>query len=206
MSWYSSIISISHLGKQARIPAQQGLRQGCQLAPSLWAMAVGCIAKEVATSSLDLPSTWLQENMTTYADDIHLKECCRSIVHLNRTLNRFGLVLDALTKHDMVVNTAKSAILIRHRGNFVKAWLRRHHIAVKGGHVLKFRSPKGQEYQIPVKEQHTYLGCHTDSRQPTWHGNDYGRSCAHLGISSSAIEFPSGRPPFFRPSCVGWLL
>ena len=34
MSWYHCITySINHLGKQARVIAQQGLRQGCQLAP-----------------------------------------------------------------------------------------------------------------------------------------------------------------------------
>ena len=159
MSWYHCITySISHLGKQARITAQQGLRQGCQLAPLLWAMAVGCIVRAVAHSSASIPPTWLQDNMTTYADDIHLKACCRSVAQLDRALHYFGLVLDALTRHDMVVNTTKSAILLRYKGHFLKTWLRRHRVAVKDGHVLRFRSPQGQEYQIPIQDKHTYLG------------------------------------------------
>ena len=48
--------------------------------------------------------------MTTYADDIHLNACCRSVAQLDRALHYFGLVLDALTRHDMVINTTKSAI------------------------------------------------------------------------------------------------
>ena len=134
------------------------LRQGCQLAPLLWAMASGCIVKEISHSPDPIPSAWLQDNMTTYADDIHLKECCRSVAQFNRALHYFGLVLDALTRRDMVVNTTKSAILLRYKGHFLKDWLRRHRIAVKDGHALRFRSPHGKEYQILIRDRHTYLG------------------------------------------------
>ena len=68
----------------------------------------------------------------------------------------------------MVINPGKSAIILRHRGTFIKGWLRRHLIHKTDGDVLRLRSPQGVVYEIPLRDQHTYLGIrisyHSQSR------------------------------------------
>ncbi|CAE7242509.1 Pol, partial [Symbiodinium sp. CCMP2456] len=160
MSWYYHICyMVEHLGKNTEIIAQQGLRQGRQLAPTLWALAVGCIYKHIRDSSApDTMQPWLQANSTTYADEIHLKETATTTTGLDKALYRFGLVLDALAGQGMIINAGKSAFLLKHRGSFLKKWRRRHCLSTSEGDLLLFRTPGGTAYRIPLREQHTYLG------------------------------------------------
>ncbi|CAE6947708.1 unnamed protein product [Symbiodinium sp. CCMP2592] len=101
---------------------------------------------------------WLEQNSTIYADDIHLKDTMQSTRELDNMVYRFSKVLDALAAHGMVINSAKSALLLRHRGSFMKGWLRRHLKHTHEGDLLRLRSPSGQVYEIPLRDQHTYLG------------------------------------------------
>ena len=160
MSWYFEVTyHIEHLNRTAKVTAQQGLRQGCQLAPILWALGMGFVFKSVAADPANqVTTTWLQSNTTTYADDIHLMEVARSSLHLDRILHNFGTMLDALADNDMIINATKSAVLLRHRGSFIKKWLRRHKQHTSDGDLLYFRTPKGREFRFPIREQHTYLG------------------------------------------------
>ena len=160
LSWYHEVTyHIEHLNRTARVRAQQGLRQGCQLAPILWAMGMGYVFKSVASDPTNQVTTaWLQNNTTTYADDIHLMEVASSISHLDRMLHNFGTMLDALADNDMIINAAKSAVLLRHRGSFIKKWLRRHKQHTSEGDLLYLRTPKGREFRFPMRDQHTYLG------------------------------------------------
>ncbi|CAE7260283.1 LINE-1 retrotransposable element ORF2 protein [Symbiodinium microadriaticum] len=115
MSWYSEVTyHIEHLNRTAQVTAQQGLRQGCQLAPILWAMGMGYVFKSVAADATNQVTTaWLQNNTTTYADDIHLMEVASSSSHLDRILHNFGTMLDALADNDMIINATKSAVLLQ---------------------------------------------------------------------------------------------
>ena len=160
MSWYFEVTyHIEHLNRTAQVTAQQGLRQGCQLAPILWAMGMGFVFKSVAADPTNqVTATWLQTNTTTYADDIHLMEVARSSMQLDRILHNFGTMLDALADNDMIINAVKSAVLLRHRGTFIKKWLRRHKQHTSDGDFFYLRTPKGREFRFPIREQHTYLG------------------------------------------------
>ena len=155
MSWYFQVTyHIEHLNRTAQVTAQKGLRQGCQLAPILWAMGMGV----AADPTNQVTAAWLQTNTTTYADDIHLMEVAKSSVQLDRLLHNFGTMLDALADNDMIINAAKSAVLLRHRGTFIKKWLRRHKQQTPDGDFFYLRTPKGREFRFPIREQHTYLG------------------------------------------------
>ena len=175
MSWYSEVTYyIEHLNRTAQVPAQQGLRQGCQLAPLLWAISMGYVYKTVArntTNPINIP--WLQDHTSTYADDIHMMATAKTVSSLDSILLHFGTMLDALQENDMVINAGKSAFLLKHRGSFIKKWLRRHRRTTPDGDVLHFRTPKGTEYQIPLREHHTYLGVkisyHSMARHTTTH-------------------------------------
>ena len=165
LSWYSEVTYfIEHLNRKTQVTAQQGLRQGCQLAPLLWAISMGYVYKTVARDAANaVTSQWLQDNTSTYADDIHMMETARTTRSLDNILTLFGTMLDALTDNHMIINATKSAFLIRHRGSFIKKWLRQHRQATPEGDVLYFR----------IREQHTYLGVkisyHAMARHTTAH-------------------------------------
>ena len=175
MSWHYEInYIVNHMGQTARICAQKGLRQGCKLAPLLWTMALEQIHRELLDENDPLlTAAWLQHSSTTYADDIHLREVMRTAQDLENMVYRFCKVLDALRAHGMVINSGKSAFLLRYRGSFIKAWLRRHLIHKEQGDCLRLRGPSGTVYEIPLKEQHTYLGIrisyHSQSRHAVAH-------------------------------------
>ncbi|CAE7250056.1 unnamed protein product, partial [Symbiodinium sp. CCMP2592] len=169
LSWYSEITYvITHLGLTAKVQAQQRLRQGCKLAPLLWILSLAQIYRDLqAKEDPLLTQDWMCDNSTIYADDIHLKETMTSVQGLDRMVHRFCTILDELRANGMVINLAKSAILLRHRGSFIKGWLRRHLITTKDGNVLRLRSPEGHLYEIPIREQHTYLGIKISYHAPS---------------------------------------
>eukprot|EP00439_Symbiodinium_sp_Y106_P056973 s2801_g8.t1 len=174
MSWHHEIhYVLTHLGQTAQVCARKGLRQGCKLAPLLWTMALEQIYRElVAEGDALLTVAWLQGSLTIYADDIHLQELMH-IHELDKMVYRFSKVLDALSAHGMVINSGKSAILLRHRGSFIKGWLRRHLIHKPDGDMLRFRSPAGTIYEIPLREQHTYLGIRISYHSQARHAVTY---------------------------------
>ena len=175
MSWHHEIhYVLTHLGQTAQVCARKGLRQGCKLAPLLWTMALEQIYRElVAEGDTLLTVAWLQGSSTIYADDIHLQEIMSTTRELDQMVYRFSTVLDALSAHGMVINSGKSAILLRHRGSFIKGWLRRHLIHKPDGDVLRLRSPAGTIYEIPLREQHTYLGIRISYHSQARHAVTY---------------------------------
>ncbi|CAE7840044.1 unnamed protein product [Symbiodinium sp. CCMP2592] len=160
MSWHSEISYVlTHLGHTAKVEAQRGLRQGCKLAPLLWTLALAQIYREIlAEGDPLLTAPWLEQCSTIYADDIHLKDTVQNTRELDDMVHRFSKILDALAAHGMVINSAKSALLLRHKGSFIRGWLRRHLIPKPEGDLLRFRSPRGTVYEIPLRDHHTYLG------------------------------------------------
>ena len=92
MSWYSEVTYfIEHLNRKTHVTAQQGLRQGCQLAPLLWAISMGYVYKTVAKDTANpITPQWLQDNTSTYADDIHMMETARTAQSLDRILSFSG--------------------------------------------------------------------------------------------------------------------
>ena len=210
MSWYFEVTyHIEHLNRTAQVQAQQGLRQGCQLAPILWAMGMGYVFKSVAADPTNQVTTaWLQNNNTTYADDIHLMEVASTTSHLDRMLHNFGMMPNALADNDMIINATKSAVLLRHRGSFIKKWLRRHKQHTSEGDLLYLRTPKGREFRFPMRDQHTYLGvkisCHAMAKHTTLYrlqvaNQAWQRLRGVLDVSRWLIASPSGRPQFFQP-------
>ena len=189
MSWHYEInYIVSHMGQTARICAQKGLRQGCKLAPLLWTMALEQIHRELLDENDPLlTAAWLQHSSPTYADDIHLREVMRTVQDLENMVYRFCKVLDALRAHGMVINSGKSAFLLRYRGSFIKAWLRQHLIHKEQGDCLRLRGPSGTVYEIPLKEQHTYLGIRISYHSQSKH------SVAHrLQAAQHAWQRPKG--------------
>ena len=135
--------------------ASQGVRQGCLLAPLLWSLCTGYLL--VSLQQVVSPE-WVAQSITGYADDFHASDRVKSYQDLENAEYRFGSLLDVLADANMCINQKKSAILLRVRGSFAQRWLRHHQLKRDTGPHLRIRTPKGRQYEFPLKEHHVYLG------------------------------------------------
>ncbi|CAE7227379.1 Pol, partial [Symbiodinium sp. CCMP2456] len=156
LSWYDGITyHIQHLGQQAKAEASRGLRQGCKLAPLIWALLTAFMHKQLA---LSLDAQWLAQGTTTFADDFLLQDTAENYLALERASTRFATILDSLADHGMCINAKKSAFLIRYRGHFARKWMRQHTVRTPEGDYLRIRTKRSRLFEFPIKDQHTYLG------------------------------------------------
>ena len=75
MSWHLEITyHLEHMRQATSIVSSRGLRQGCQLALLLWALATGHLYRLLEQESHPWPvRDWLRQSTTSYADDFHLQ-------------------------------------------------------------------------------------------------------------------------------------
>ena len=155
-SWYTEVrYFVKHLGWEKCVHASQGVRQGCLLAPLLWSLCAGYLL--VSLQQVVSPE-WVAQSITGYADDFHASDRVKSYQDLENAEYRFGSLLDVLADANMCINQKKSAILLRVRGSFAQRWLRHHQLKRDTGPHLRIRTPKGRQYEFPLKEHHVYLG------------------------------------------------
>ena len=154
--WHRSLYyHLKVVDATAAVPVQRGVRQGCRIAPMLWAISTVLIMRRADAS---IGSSWSRDHLTAYADDFHAGEIIRRSEDLSKALWRFGAFLDCLTSAHLVVNSQKSAILLRLCKGLAPAWRRSHIKKGPDGPFLSFCSPGGTRYNIPLKQEHVYLG------------------------------------------------
>ena len=118
MNWLEAVdYHISHKGAVECVRATRGVRQGCRISPILWTIYTGYLLNTLAAST---GKTWILNNCTLYADDVHNTCAAHSALELDKTINYVGIMLDLLQQFGMQVNAKKSAILYRYRGSFGK--------------------------------------------------------------------------------------
>ena len=81
-----------------------------------------------------------------------------TVAQLNHLLHNLGHLLDVLVDAELQINTLKSAFLIRFTPGFAAVWKKRHLQRDNTGLSLRFRTPAGRLFSIPVKEERRYLG------------------------------------------------
>ena len=133
------------------VATKRGIKQGCKLAPSLFAFVTGLLYRKLANQ---ITQDELARLLTMYADDILLQSHFDSLDALTRALDCCDLLLDQLTALGFRVNPTKSALLLQlHGGSAVTA--RRMLMRKMAGD--KFVSlPSGR--LISYKTQVPYLG------------------------------------------------
>ena len=101
------------------VATKRGIKQGCKLAPSLFAFVTGLLYRKLANQ---ITQDELARLLTMYADDILLQSHFDSFDALTRALGRCDLLLDQLTALGFRVNPTKSALLLQlHGGSAVTA-------------------------------------------------------------------------------------
>ena len=176
LEWHRGITYHLHIrGLSLEIAASRGLRQGCLIAPLVWALVTGRFLYLLA---LETDPIWLAQDVTAYADDFHAGSSVDSIAGLDLLYRRLGSMLDVLTDAGLTVNALKSAALYRFRGNFASRWLKLCLRETKEGSLFRLRTPK--VFEFPVVLVHTYLGTKISYHDPRTQTMRYRMQLAQL--------------------------
>ena len=133
------------------IATRRGIKQGCKLAPSLFAFATFLLFRRLG-AQCDLAS--LQKILTMYADDTLLQMHFDDKQQLQEALQLCDLLLDQLIELGFKVNPEKSALLLQIHGGSAQN-IRQGLITTKQGEKF-VQLPSGR--LIALKSQVTYLG------------------------------------------------
>ena len=133
------------------IAAKRGIKQGCKLAPSLFAFATALLYRQIQQH---IDAETLARLLTMYADDILLQSHFDKWSDLETALELCDRLLDHLSELGFKVNPGKSALLIKLHGGSASTVRKR-----------LFRTEKGTKYitlpsgrLVSHKTQVPYLG------------------------------------------------
>ena len=145
---------VDHEGNKVLLDMKNGVRQGCTLAPLLWALFSTFLLSRIEQV---LDSEWPKTGMTLYADDTHCAWEFSSLQDINFMQRSVNAVFQVYRQHGMLINESKSAFLIRLGGTHGAKWLKpRLHLLDGKKHI---RLCQGlQTVSVPVVKQVKYLG------------------------------------------------
>ena len=146
--------SIQHRGRVRHICMRRGVRQGCTLAPLLWAVYSAYITHHIAE---ELTMSWVSDHLTLYADDTHASWTVESLESLKLALKSIPVIFRIYRAFGMQVNPLKSGIIIGIRGVAGTAFMASHIHGPTGNKRLVLGPPHDQ-LVIPIKDSMTYLG------------------------------------------------
>ena len=96
---------IQHAGFRGTVNMKRGVRQGCTLAPVLFAI-FSCFLADLIGKRTDY--AWMQHSLTLYADDAHASWIARSESDLHFIEHCIQAIHATFTEYGMVVNPQKS--------------------------------------------------------------------------------------------------
>ena len=155
-------IRISHEGQTRTVGMRQGLKQGCGLAPILWALYCGWVLKDIHDGSvLDI-----RRCNTSYADDLLFSWLIRTGRDVEKAYAAMKRVLSGLHSRGLRVSTDKTVIMIALQGPGSEQCLRRYLVERPGeeGKFVKF-TLETEVMFIKVVTQHSYLGVQISYRK-----------------------------------------
>ena len=137
-------------GTDFSVMTKRGIKQGCKLAPSLFAISTALFFKRMAEK---IGATKALQALTLYADDTLLQEHFRNKKEFEQALTHCSVLLKTLAEMGFKVNPKKSALLITVTGSSAQQELAKYRVKIKGeGDHLKL--PDGN--LIPVRRTAPY--------------------------------------------------
>ena len=152
---HQTTLRIQHGGVVGSVQIRRGLRQGCGLAPVLWAIYSGWILKGLqGGGKLDVANT-----NTTYADDFLFSWIIRPGVDMENAYQAMKHILGGLLGRGLQLSLDKTVALIQLQGSQAVASLRRYCVdnPAGKGQCLRFQI-EGQNLYVKIVTQHVYLG------------------------------------------------
>ncbi|CAE7938670.1 Pol, partial [Symbiodinium necroappetens] len=147
-------LHIVHKGYHHVVHMGKGLRQGCSIAPMIYAAWTCRLCQQLEQR---LGAGWPGKHLSVYADDKHGYWTIRSINDLTEARRQLGLLIHTITELGMKVNGAKSRVVLVLKGRLHAQLMKRCTKYWKGHTCLIVNSPAGTMY-IPVQPNLEYLG------------------------------------------------
>ena len=147
-------LHIVHKGYKHVISMGKGLRQGCSIAPMIYA-AWTC--RRCQQLEQRLGTGWPSKHLSMYADDKHGFWTIRSINDLSEAPRQLGLLINTITELGMKVNGAKSKVVLALKGRIHMKLLKRCTKYWRGQNCLIVNSPAGTMY-ISIQTSLEYFG------------------------------------------------
>ena len=146
---------VQHCGLRGMVHLRRGLRQGCGLAPILWAIYSGWLLQHLDQDSV----VNVRDTNTTYADDFLFAWLIRSGRDMENVYQAMKHILSGLCRRGLELSMGKTVAIIKLHGPQAVACLRRYQgdNPEGEGQCLKFVIDGLPKY-VKVVTQHVYLG------------------------------------------------
>ena len=137
------------------IPTGRGVRQGCRVAPILWAAYMNLMFDLLANEITD---EWVRDTLTLFADDLHHGTQFFSEFQLREALAHIGLLMDTLENLGLQISYEKTIIVLQIAGSNarrVKASVLKRDST---GFYVEIPRGDGTISKLPVQNSASYLG------------------------------------------------
>ena len=104
--------------------------------------------------------------MTVYADDFHAAQVNYTSEDLQQIIQNLGILLDLMQDFDLVLNAAKSTVLLRIQGSEALELLKVYTHNHKGTRHLQVPRADGSFTLLPIHSQTCYLGMMLTYKKP----------------------------------------
>ena len=145
---------VRHAGHEGSCDMSRGLRQGCPLAPILYAAWSGRVCR-ILMSKLGQP--WCSSHLSMFADDILGFWEITSAYSLKRATCELSVLLQVLSASGMTINADKSAAILSLSGTRKHRCIREYTEQNSQSSYLRV-SMDGESAHIPLVEVLPYLG------------------------------------------------
>ena len=141
--------------QQLDIPASQGVKQGCMLAPTLWVLYTCFVFARLDQAMQD---GWAAAHVTAFADDLNFRWVIQQLRDCERFLEDINSLLRVLASVGLQVNPSKSSLLLELRGTRGLAWLRKHVVHKGPQRERQFCYDPHKRLCLPLHKHCRYLG------------------------------------------------
>ena len=159
LQWHQGLhYHLQHEQYADSIHCQRGIRQGCRIAPSVWALFT-------ALAMHDIDVEWCKQNSTWYADDTLFQAIFHGEHQLKSTLAVIARALHVLQTLGVTISASKCAVMIELRGTKAKrtkAQIVTQH--QKRPHLIV--EHEGTQWRLPIVTKLDYLGAVLSYHRP----------------------------------------
>ena len=148
-----TVCVIDHGGHRRRVHMTRGLRQGCPIAPILYACWTVRLCRQL---DAQLGEGWSRRHLSIFADDTHGSWVVRSERELNDSLQNLRVLIETLQSLGLAINYTKSQIVIQLRGHLVGKVQKRIFKMRHGAKCLRLQA--SQDIYLPCVDRLDYLG------------------------------------------------